>query len=109
DYQRIIFLPGPVFGLVTLAGLAGCLIPRRRTADAALLWASAAIMMILPTAEHEYTYRYVLPCIPLLCITAALALRNPSDAALTGRRTARQRPRATCWARPVRACSRSRL
>ena len=77
-YQRVIFLPGPVFGLVTLIGLAGILIPRRRSAAAVLLWVSAGIILVLPTAEHEYTYRYVIPAVPLLCMAAALALRKPA-------------------------------
>jgi hypothetical protein len=77
EYQHIVFLPGQVFALVVLTGLAGLVLPRRRTAVAALLWASAAILMVLPIAEHEYTYRYVLPVVPLACIAAALALRKP--------------------------------
>ena len=27
------------------------------------VWVSAVIIMVLPTAEHEYTYRYVLPAV----------------------------------------------
>jgi hypothetical protein len=27
-------------------------------------------------AEHEYTYRYAVPAIPLACLAAALALRR---------------------------------
>jgi hypothetical protein len=76
-YQHVVFLPGPVFALIMLTGLAGIILPRRRTAVAALLWASAAILMVLPIAEHEYTYRYVLPAVPLACIAAAAALRRP--------------------------------
>jgi hypothetical protein len=76
-YQHIVFLPGQVFALIMLAGVAGIILPRRRTAVAALLWASAAILMVLPIAEHEYTYRYVLPVVPLACIAAAVALRKP--------------------------------
>ena len=76
-YQRIVFLPGQVFALIVLTGLAGIILPRRRTADAALLWVSAAILMVLPIAEHDYTYRYVLPAVPLACIAAAIALRKP--------------------------------
>jgi len=76
-YQHIVFLPGPVFALILLTGLAGIVLPRRRTAVAALLWASAAILMLLPIAEHEYTYRYVLPAVPLACIAAAIAVRKP--------------------------------
>jgi hypothetical protein len=82
-YQHIVFLPGPVLALIMLTGLAGILLPRRRTAAAALLWASAVILMVLPTAEHEYTYRYVLPAVPLACVAAALALRKPGSAAQT--------------------------
>jgi hypothetical protein len=33
--------------------------------------------MVLPIAEHDYTYRYVLPAVPLACIAAAIALRKP--------------------------------
>lgn len=86
-YQRVIFFPGPVLALAVLAGLAGLLIPRRRTAGATLLCASAVILMIIPTAGHEYTQRYVLPAIPLICIAAALALRRPAG------RTPAQPPR----------------
>jgi hypothetical protein len=75
-YQDHIHLPGPLFALIVLAGLAGVVIRRTRTAAGALLWASAVIMMVLPVAEHEYTYRYVVPAVPLACLAAALALRR---------------------------------
>jgi hypothetical protein len=81
EYQHIVFLPGQVFALVVLTGLAGIILPRRRTAVAAMLWASAIILMVLPIAEHEYTYRYVLPAVPLACIAAAMALRKPGQEA----------------------------
>ena len=80
-YQRFVFLPGQVFAVIMLVGLAGLLLPRRRTAAAALLWVSAAILMVLPIAEHDYTYRYVLPAVPLACIAAAIALRTPGHEA----------------------------
>jgi len=76
SYQRVIFLPGPLFGLIVAIGLAGILIPRRRSGAAALLWISAIIILALPTAEHEYTYRYVIPAVPLVCMAAALAFRR---------------------------------
>jgi hypothetical protein len=79
EYQHIVFLPGQVFALIMLTGLAGIFLPRRRTAVAALLWVSAVAIMVLPTAEHEYTYRYVLPAVPLACIAAAIALRKPGQ------------------------------
>lgn len=81
EYQHIVFLPGQLFAVVVLTGLAGLFLPRRRTAVAALLWVSAITIMVLPTAEHEYTYRYVLPAVPLACIAAAIALRKPGQEA----------------------------
>jgi hypothetical protein len=81
EYQHIVFLPGQVFALIVVAGLAGIVLPRRRTAVAALLWVSALVIMVLPTAEHEYTYRYVLPAVPLACIAAAIAFRKPGQEA----------------------------
>ena len=75
-YQDHIHLPGPLFGLILLVGLAGIVVRRTRTAAGALVWAAAAIVMILPVAEHEYTYRYVIPAVPLACLAAALALRD---------------------------------
>lgn len=79
-YQRVIFLPAPVLGLALLAGLAGLLIPSRRTWAGALLWLSAVVLMLLPTAEHEYTYRYVVPAVPLICMAAAFTFRKPRPA-----------------------------
>ena len=35
--------------------------------------------MVLPIAEHEYTYRYVLPAVPLACMTAALVFAARRD------------------------------
>ncbi len=83
-YQRIIFLPGPVLGLILLAGLAGLVMPRRRSAAVLVLWLSAVVIMTLSTAEHEYTYRYVIAGVPLLCMAAALALKKPSPPEASG-------------------------
>jgi hypothetical protein len=79
EYQHIVFMPGPVFAVILLTGLAGIILPRRRTPVAALLWLSAVILMVLPIAEHEYTYRYMLPAVPLACIAAAIAVRRPGQ------------------------------
>lgn len=84
EYEQIIFLPGPVFGLVVLVGLAGILMPSRRSPAAILMWASAAIIIVLPVAEHEYTYRYVIPAVPLACMAAALAFRPRARLAAPG-------------------------
>jgi hypothetical protein len=81
-YQRFVRLPGPLFALIVLAGLAGIVIPRRRTAAAVLLWTSALVTVVLPIAEHEYTYRYVIPAVPLACMAAALAVASRRRQAL---------------------------
>ena len=79
-YESMIFLPGPGLALIALTGLAGIALPRRRSATAMLLWLSSAVIIVLPIAMHEYTYRYALPAVPLLCIAAALAFRRPGTA-----------------------------
>ncbi len=89
-YQHGFYLPGPLFGAIVLAGLAGILIPSRRSRAAILLWVSAVIIMVVPTAEHEYSYRYVLPAVPLACMALALAFRKPL------RRRDAGRPEAGC-------------
>ncbi len=78
-YQSAIFLPGPALGLIILAGLAGLLLPGRRTWAAALLWVSGVVITVLPTAIHEYTYRYLVPAVPLFCMSAALIFRKPGQ------------------------------
>ena len=88
EYQHILYLPGPLFGLIVLTGLVGIVMPSRRSLPAIFLWVSAVIIMVLPTAEHEYTYRYVIPAVPLVCMAAALAFRKPDrQAAAAGAAT----------------------
>ncbi len=81
-YQDHIHLPAPLFGLVLVIGLGGNLYRRTRTAAGALIWVSAVVIMILPVAEHEYTYRYVIPAVPLAFLAAALTARNKDKDAL---------------------------
>jgi hypothetical protein len=94
-YQDHVHLPGPLFALIMLAGLAGVIIRRTRTAAGALLWASAVILMVLPVAEHEYTYRYAVPAIPLACLAAALAVRRRPVPARGSEPEPRREPQAS--------------
>jgi hypothetical protein len=75
-YQSRLYFPGAVFALVIAAGFVGLLLPRRRSGAAILLWASAVVMIILPSAEHTYNYRYALPAVPLACMAFALVLNT---------------------------------
>jgi hypothetical protein len=81
-YQGTVYLPGIVFAAVLAAGLAGILVRRRGSGPAALLWASAVVVLVLPVAEHQFNYRYALAAVPLACMAAALALAGHRSEAL---------------------------
>jgi hypothetical protein len=76
-YQGIGFLPGVLFALVFAVGLAGLVLPRRRTGAAVLLWVSAVTVLVLPVAGHQYNYRYALAAVPLACMVVALVAADP--------------------------------
>lgn len=78
-YQSRLYFPGVGFALVLAAGFVGIVMPRRRSGAAMLLWASAAVMIILPSAEHTFNYRYALPAVPLACMAFALVRSTRHD------------------------------
>ena len=74
DYQRYVWLPGTVYGLILLAGLAGIVLAWRRIGGEALLpWAISFALIFIPAATTEFDYRYVLPAVPFGCLAAAIA------------------------------------
>jgi hypothetical protein len=75
-YQRYVWLPGTVYGLVLVAGLAGLFAARRRrgTSVAALLpWATSLVLIVAPAATAEFDYRYVTTAMPFACLAVAMA------------------------------------
>jgi len=73
-YQRYVWLPGTVYGLILLAGLAGIVLAWRRIGGEALLpWTISFALIVIPAATTEFDYRYVLPAVPFGCLAAALA------------------------------------
>lgn len=76
SYQSWVYLPGLLFALVLVAGLAGILVRRRGNAAAVLLWTSAVIVLVLPIAENQFNYRYALAAVPLACMVVALVARR---------------------------------
>jgi dolichyl-phosphate-mannose-protein mannosyltransferase len=73
-YQRYIWLPGTVYGLILLTGLAGLVLAWRRIGGEALLpWACSVALIVFPAATAEFDYRYVLTAVPLGCLAAAMA------------------------------------
>ncbi len=88
-YERYIWLPGTVYGLILLVGLAGMALgwrrpasrgerpaqgPPRNSGTAALLpWLCSLALIVVPAATAEFDYRYVLTAVPFGCLAAALA------------------------------------
>lgn len=73
-YQRYVWLPGTVYGLILLAGLGGIVLAWRRIGGEALLpWAISLALIVVPAATAEFDYRYVLPAVPFACLAAIIA------------------------------------
>jgi hypothetical protein len=73
-YQRYIWLPGTVYGLVLLIGLGAIVLAwRARGGQALLPWLCSATLIVIPAATAEFDWRYVLTAVPFGCLAAALA------------------------------------
>jgi hypothetical protein len=76
-YQRFVVLPGPLLGLIVLAGLAGPVMAWRRFGGPALLpWLTGAVLIVTPAAAADYGARYLVASIPAFCIAAAISVRD---------------------------------
>jgi hypothetical protein len=85
-YQRYLYMRGTMLGLLMLIGLAGIVRSwraggfRRRQdwgGPALFPFVAALTMEIIPPATADFSLRYVVPTIPVICITAALAFARP--------------------------------
>jgi hypothetical protein len=73
-YQRYVWLPGTVYGLILLVGLFGITRRWRRAGSAALLpWLCSLALVVVPAATAEFDYRYVTTAVPFACLAAAMA------------------------------------
>ena len=74
-YQRYVWLPGTVYGLILLfLGAGGILLDWRRLGgDALLPWTISFALIFIPAATAEFDYRYVLPAVPFGCLAAVMA------------------------------------
>jgi hypothetical protein len=71
-YQRYVYLPGTLLGVILLAGLAGMAI-RRRVRGPGLPWAFAVTILLVPPLIADFDLRYLVPAVPVACLAAALA------------------------------------
>jgi hypothetical protein len=72
SYQRYVYLPGTLLGVILLAGLAG-MIARRRVGGAGMPWAFAVTILLVPPLIADFDLRYLVPAVPVACLAAALA------------------------------------
>jgi hypothetical protein len=97
-YQRYVWLPGTVYGLILLVGLAGIVLrwrfappgsgrragrEARAGRDALLPWLCSVALIVAPAATAEFDYRYVTTAVPFACLAAAMVF---------GRRTRGEQP-----------------
>jgi hypothetical protein len=91
DYQRYVWLPGTVYGLILLIGLFGIARRWRRPGSAAdrgayegslppaiLPWLCSLALVVAPAATAEFDYRYVTTAVPFACLAAAMAFGTTS-------------------------------
>ena len=79
-YQRYVYLPGTLLGVIVLIGAAGVLARWRRWGGPGLLpWLVGALLIVLPPLTAGFSYRYVLAAAPLACLAAGLAFCPAPD------------------------------
>jgi hypothetical protein len=94
-YEHHVYLPGTVYGLILLAGLAGLVLAWRRLGGEALLpWTISFGLVLIPAATAEFDYRYVLVAVPFACLAAAIAFSPGTAGGELARRLAGRRKRA---------------
>jgi len=72
-YQRYVWLPGTVYGLILLIGLFAVTLRWRRAGrDALLPWLCSVALVVAPAATAEFDYRYVTTAVPFACLAAAM-------------------------------------
>jgi hypothetical protein len=93
-YQRHVYLPGTVYGIILLIGLGGIAAGWRRLGGEALLpWTISLALIVIPAATAEFDYRYVLPAVPFACLAVVMAFSPDTEGGRWLRRLAGRRSR----------------
>ncbi len=103
SYQRYVYLRGTLLGVILLGSLVAMIIRRRvRPPGAALPWAFAVTILLVPPMIADFDLRYLVPAVPAACLAAALAFapRAGLTTGLTGQRTCTTSPAATGTSAP---------
>jgi hypothetical protein len=90
SYQRYVYLPGTLLGVILLVGLAAIITRwlirgpggRRPPPGAGLSWTFAVTILLVPAMTADFDLRYLVPAVPAACLAAALAFASragPSD------------------------------
>jgi hypothetical protein len=87
SYQRYVYLPGTLLGVILLGGLAAIITRwlirgpggRRPPPGAGLSWAFAVTILLVPAMTADFDLRYLLPAVPVACLAAALAFAPRAD------------------------------
>jgi hypothetical protein len=90
SYQRYVYLRGTLLGVILLGALAA-IVARWRTGgrtrgrgpgrprEAALPWAFAMTILLVPPLTVDFDLRYLVPAMPAACLAAALAFAPRAD------------------------------
>jgi len=94
-YQRYVWLPGTVYGLILLVGLGGIVLAWRRFGGEALLpWTISLALIVIPAATATFDYRYVLVAVPFASLAAAMAFSPGTAGGELARRLGKRRQRS---------------
>jgi hypothetical protein len=91
-YQKYVFLPGTILGVLLAIGLGGMAVAWRRLGGEILLPLAVAVaMIVLPAATAEFDYRYLLPVVPFACLATGMVFGagHPIGDRLAARRARR--------------------
>jgi len=79
SYQRHVYLPAPLIGVLIIAGTAGLAIGRvrrRRCSPLALALLLTVLSLLLPPMTAGFDYRYIPPALPLLGLVLVFSLET---------------------------------